>query len=137
MPTFAIGITVYFLGGMLDSSWEHFAEDLANATSSDGVLEALANIYLELELDIPGTTGAQKDNVVCGVGGAQVFVARDTRPSGKHLAELALAGIRSLNAQATDFGILTTPQVCLCLRPNAIHPQYLLFQENATLCMYH
>eukprot|EP01084_Bolivina_argentea_P286925 492284_1 len=102
-------------GGMLDSSWEYFAEDLANAASSDGVLEALANIYLELELNQPGATGAQKDNVVCGVDDAQVFVARDTRPSGEYLAELALAGIRSLNAQATDFGIMTTPQLHHCV----------------------
>ncbi len=122
---------------MLDSSWEYFAEALANAASSDGVLETLANIYLELELNQPGATGAQKDNVLCGVDDAHVFVAKDTRPSGEYLAELALAGIRSLNAQATDFGIMTTPQVCLCLRPNTNHPHYLLFQENVTLCMYY
>ncbi len=115
----AIDIVLHFLGGMLDSSWEHFAEALANATSPEGVIEALASIYLELELKQPEAMGAQEDNnVVCRVEDARVFVARDTRPSGEYLAELALFGIQALNAQATDFGIMTTPQVCLFLRTN-------------------
>ncbi len=134
-----IEIVLYFLGGMLDSSWEHFAEALANATSSDGVLEALANISLELELkqQPSDATGAQDDNViVCSVDDAHVFVARDTRSSGEYLAELAWAGIQALNAQVTDFGIMTTPQVCLCIRPNTTYPQYLSFQEPMTLRIF-
>jgi phosphoacetylglucosamine mutase len=46
----------------------------------------------------------------------RVLIGRDTRPSSPLLAELALAGARILGADASDLGVLTTPQLHHCVR---------------------
>ncbi|KGN66058.1 phosphoacetylglucosamine mutase [Cucumis sativus] len=87
-------------GGMLTQDWEPFANALANASSS----EDLVQLIIEF---------AEKENILLdGSKSAQVLVARDTRPSGEVLLDAAKHGIASIiGVVAHDLGILTTPQL--------------------------
>ncbi|VVB15019.1 unnamed protein product [Arabis nemorensis] len=87
-------------GGMLSQEWEPFADQIANA-SSPGELVSLIRQFMEKE-EI--TIGDKKS--------AEVWLGRDTRPSGESLLRAAEIGVSSvLGSVAIDMGILTTPQL--------------------------
>ncbi|KJE94494.1 phosphoglucomutase [Capsaspora owczarzaki ATCC 30864] len=84
------------LGEMLVPQWESLATRVTNAANGD--LDAvLAQIAAELKIDM---------NIV-----PRVIVARDTRPSGPALVASLVDGLRALNAEVIDAGVLTTPQL--------------------------
>ncbi|KAK2582453.1 hypothetical protein KPH14_004759 [Odynerus spinipes] len=83
-------------GEMLEASWEKIADDLANANDSD-VTTVIQRIMNEQTINMSVS--------------ATVVTGRDTRKSSPILLDAALAGIRALNGNIKDFGIVTTPQL--------------------------
>ncbi|CCI46691.1 unnamed protein product [Albugo candida] len=83
-------------GELMTSSWEDYANRLANA-ATDKVLEILDHIVVTEKIDLD-TTG-------------NVFIAKDTRPSSEHLAEVAREGALAIGGNVLDFGLQTTPQL--------------------------
>ncbi|KAL5724276.1 phosphoacetylglucosamine mutase [Ranunculus cassubicifolius] len=82
-------------GGMLTQDWEPFADQIANATNPNHLFQ-LINEFVKKEGILIG-----------GVRSAEIFLARDTRPSGESLLEAAKQGICSIvGAVAIDMGIL-------------------------------
>ncbi|KAG0246292.1 Phosphoacetylglucosamine mutase [Mortierella sp. GBAus27b] len=84
------------LGEMLEASWEAHATALANAPN-DQLFEAVQSMVNTLKVDL-----TKPANVVYG---------RDTRPSGESLVAALNDGLKVLDANGTDYGILTTPQL--------------------------
>ena len=84
------------MGEMLENSWEAYSTSLANATDGDVV-----SLYhkLEQELKINPETPAR------------VIYARDTRPSGPALVKALTDALDAAGAEATDYKLLTTPQL--------------------------
>lgn len=95
-------------GEMIDKEWENFATDLVNV-SDDSLPDSLSMITCSsaIKYDIP----------------ANVFLARDTRKSSEYLAKAALDGIKALNGEVKDFGLLTTPQLHFVVYCKS-HPEY-------------
>ncbi|XP_078587525.1 phosphoacetylglucosamine mutase-like isoform X2 [Branchiostoma floridae x Branchiostoma japonicum] len=89
------------MGEMLEGSWEKHATDLANAKDED-IGSALQRIIDAVDIDISLPS--------------DVFVARDTRPSGPPLTQALLDGLKVMGSTFTDFGILTTPQLHYLVR---------------------
>ncbi len=97
-------------GGTLPMALERAAEMLANAGDDDAVaqIEALreaAKRVEEEEEPPPPTTTTEEAKT------PRVLVARDTRESGRALADETLAGVRAMGVEAVDCGIATTPQL--------------------------
>ena len=98
-------------GGTLPMALERAAEMLANAGDDDAVaqIEALREAAKRVEEEEtpppppPTTTEEAKT--------PRVLVARDTRESGRALADETLAGVRAMGVEAVDCGIATTPQL--------------------------
>ena len=74
-------------GEMLQPSWERHASELANA---EDVVETLRGVVKEHSIDwnVP----------------AQVFIARDTRPSGLQFVKALADGIEALGGSYHDYG---------------------------------
>ncbi|GAV90135.1 PGM_PMM_IV domain-containing protein/PGM_PMM_I domain-containing protein/PGM_PMM_II domain-containing protein/PGM_PMM_III domain-containing protein [Cephalotus follicularis] len=87
-------------GEMLTQAWEPFADQLANASDPQLLLQLISEFVTKENIPLDGTwTG-------------EILVGRDTRPSGASLLEAAEQGIGSVvGAVALDMGILTTPQL--------------------------
>ncbi|KAG5314298.1 AGM1 mutase, partial [Acromyrmex insinuator] len=83
-------------GEMLEASWEMIATNLANVLDSD-LIPMLVHISTKenIDLSVPAT----------------VIIGRDTRKSSPILLKGALAGIKALNGNVTDLGLVTTPQL--------------------------
>ena len=99
-------------GGTLPMALERAAEMLANAGDDDAVaqIEALreaAKRVEEEEPPPPPTTTTTTEEAKT----PRVLVARDTRESGRALADETLAGVRAMGVEAVDCGIATTPQL--------------------------
>ena len=98
-------------GGTLPMALERAAEMLANAGDDDAVaqIEALreAAKRVEEEEPPPPTTTPTTEEAKT----PRVLVARDTRESGRALADETLAGVRAMGVEAVDCGIATTPQL--------------------------
>lgn len=87
-------------GGMLSQEWEPFADQIANASSPQELVSLIREFVEKEEIKIGGDKGAE------------VWLGRDTRPSGESLLRAAEIGVRSiLGCVAIDIGILTTPQL--------------------------
>lgn len=87
-------------GGMLSQEWEPFADQIANASSPQELVSSIRDFVEKEEIKIGGDKGAE------------VWLGRDTRPSGESLLRAAEIGVRSiLGCVAIDIGILTTPQL--------------------------
>ncbi|CAL1542129.1 unnamed protein product [Lymnaea stagnalis] len=84
------------MGEMMPISWEKHATDLANV-SDHQLVEALKEIVKSEAIDItkPGI----------------VSVGMDTRISSPALSQAAIDGIKALNGECHNFGLLTTPQL--------------------------
>ncbi|XP_052098534.1 phosphoacetylglucosamine mutase-like [Mytilus californianus] len=89
------------MGEMLESSWESIATKLANIDDDD--------IATELNTII------QQENIDENQP-ANVFFARDTRPSSEHLASALQEGITAAGGNFQNFGLLTTPQLHYMVR---------------------
>nr|ABS32231.1 phosphoglucosamine mutase [Carica papaya] len=92
-------------GGMLSQDWEPFADKLVNASTP----QLLVSFIVEF---------IKKENIqLVGKLSAEVWLGRDTRPSGESLIEVAKEGINSIiGAAVLDFGVLTTPQLHWMIR---------------------
>ncbi|XP_010492800.1 PREDICTED: phosphoacetylglucosamine mutase [Camelina sativa] len=87
-------------GGMLSQEWEPFADQIANAASPQELVSLIRAFVEKEEIKIGGDKGAE------------VWLGRDTRPSGESLLRAAEIGVDSvLGSVAVDIGILTTPQL--------------------------
>ncbi|KAL7690055.1 putative phosphoglucosamine mutase, bacterial type, phosphoacetylglucosamine mutase [Plasmopara halstedii] len=83
-------------GEMLSQKWEKYAMQLANAPQ-EKVVEVLDAVVAAEKIDLDQT--------------GNVFIAKDTRPSSEHLAELAREGALVIGGNVLDFGLQTTPQL--------------------------
>lgn len=83
-------------GGMLTSSWEKYAEQLANA-AADQVSKELDTIVALEKIDTTRT--------------GNIFIAKDTRESSEYLSELAREGALLIGGNVLDFALQTTPQL--------------------------
>jgi phosphoacetylglucosamine mutase len=80
------------MGEMLDADWEKYATELAN---SDEVEECLKGLTERVKSRSPEWNDV-----------GNVVVARDTRPSGKDLAQAALDGAGAFGGKFNDLGKL-------------------------------
>ncbi|KAG7551058.1 Alpha-D-phosphohexomutase alpha/beta/alpha domain I [Arabidopsis thaliana x Arabidopsis arenosa] len=88
-------------GGMLSQEWEPFADQIANASSPQELVSLIREFVEKEEIMI----GEKKKS-------AEVWLGRDTRPSGESLLRAAEIGVGSvLGSVAIDIGVLTTPQL--------------------------
>lgn len=89
------------MGEMLVPDWEGYASRMAN--SSDEDLECtVKTVVKEAQVDI--------------LAPANVFIARDTRPSSVVLAQSLKDGVTAMEGQLTDYGLLSTPQLHYMVR---------------------
>lgn len=86
-------------GEMLSQDYEAVADELANAETSEALVEIVKR-FIETE----GIDMGQAER-------GKVLLAFDTRPSGGPLAEDAAAGIGSLGVSVELLGMMTTPQL--------------------------
>ncbi|VYS67190.1 unnamed protein product [Arabidopsis thaliana] len=88
-------------GFMLSQEWEPFADLIANASSPEELVSLIRKFM-------------EKEEIAIGENnkGAEVWLGRDTRPSGESLLRAGEIGVGSiLGSVAIDIGILTTPQL--------------------------
>ncbi|KAJ4908127.1 Phosphoacetylglucosamine mutase [Raphanus sativus] len=83
-------------GGMLSQEWEPFADQIANASSSEELVWLIKEFVEREKISIGGV--------------GEVLLGRDTRPSGYSLLRAAEIGVSSvLGCVAVDKDLLTTP----------------------------
>jgi phosphoacetylglucosamine mutase len=80
---------------MLEASWEAHATSLANAATTDDLIEAIEAIVRSARIDLSKP--------------ARVVYGRDTRPSGPALVAALSDGLAAIAAETRDVGIVTTP----------------------------
>lgn len=90
-------------GEMLDSAWEPYATELANAQSDEELEQYIASLVREHEIDTSATP-------------AHVIYARDSRESGPRLVGALQDALAYMQAKSTDYGVLTTPQLHYLVR---------------------
>lgn len=96
-------------GEMLETSWETIATTLANVQDND-LISMLTHISTTENIDLSAP--------------ARVITGMDTRKSSPALLNAALAGIRALNGDVTDLGLITTPQlhyVIVCINTSGVY----------------
>ena len=84
-------------GEMLEASWEPFCTDVANAASSEQLVQSLEKLVAHFKIDLSAP--------------AAVIVGYDTRPSSKPLVQAIVDGLSAMGAHTTDAGLTTTPQL--------------------------
>lgn len=84
-------------GSMLLQEYEALADELANAVSSEALVDIVKRCIESEGINLSGD--------------GKVLLAYDTRPSGGALAEDAAAGISSLGVAVEVLGVMTTPQL--------------------------
>lgn len=89
-------------GEMLEASWEAHATTLANARSTEELINIIQHIVDTINIDITRP--------------AIVIYGRDTRPTGDLLVAALQDGIRAAGAEGRDAGITTTPIVHYLVR---------------------
>jgi len=82
-------------GEMLEASWEAHASTLANAATTDDLIEAIEVFVRSARIDLSKP--------------ARVVYGRDTRPSGPALVAALQDGLAAIGAETRDAGIVTTP----------------------------
>ena len=80
---------------MLESSWEVHATMLANAETTDELIDTLDELIKITKVDLSKP--------------ARVVYARDTRPSGTNLVAALEDGFEALGAEARSAGVTSTP----------------------------
>lgn len=86
----------------LQSSWEAYATDLANAPTDEALVEAYNKLGKSLKISMDSA--------------ANVVFARDTRMSGSTLVAALVAGLESIGVKYIDGKLLTTPQLHYLVR---------------------
>ncbi|EPS63990.1 hypothetical protein M569_10791 [Genlisea aurea] len=90
-------------GGMLAQNWEPFADAIANAPDPNSLVQLVYDFIKRVNIRLDEGFSAE------------VFLGRDTRPSGISLLEAAkqakLGIISIIGSTFTDMGIVTTPQL--------------------------
>ena len=86
-------------GEMLESSWEVYATEFANAKNEAELKKTIDTVVESLKIDLTKP--------------AKVVYARDSRDSGPMLVSALVDGLSFYNSTttATDYGLLTTPQL--------------------------
>lgn len=85
------------LGSMLESAWEEYATELANA-EPEQLQEVGQQLCKKLAIDLTIS--------------ANVVVARDSRESSPRLSDATIAGLKAVErTEYHDYGLLTTPQL--------------------------
>ncbi|CAN6811588.1 hypothetical protein Bca4012_000755 [Brassica carinata] len=88
-------------GEMLSQEWEPFADQIANASSPQKLVSLIREFVEREEISIGD-----------GGEGGEVWLGRDSRPSGEALLRAAEIGVSSVpGCVAVDLGVLTTPQL--------------------------
>ncbi|EPY54098.1 phosphoacetylglucosamine mutase [Schizosaccharomyces cryophilus OY26] len=77
--------------------WEGYLDQVVNADSADELTVCLSSVLKKSQ--IPAQINAQ------------IFVAYDTRPFSRHLAEPVMAAAEILQARCIDYHVLSTPQL--------------------------
>ncbi|KAJ1893819.1 hypothetical protein LPJ66_005539 [Kickxella alabastrina] len=90
------------MGEMLQQSWEGYCTEIANASTDAQVVEILSEIAEAEGIDLSVTP--------------KVAYARDTRPSGPLLLSALQDGLAAMDVDATNYGIVTTPQLHFFVR---------------------
>ncbi|KAF9187689.1 Phosphoacetylglucosamine Mutase [Haplosporangium sp. Z 767] len=85
------------MGEMLEGSWEAYATALSNAETNEQLIDIIHSTVSSLKIDLTKP--------------AKVVFGRDTRPSGEALAAAFVDGLKVLDVESTDYGIVTTPQL--------------------------
>jgi len=89
-------------GEMMEQEWEKYATWLVNAPSDQELVAIYNKLASELKISLTGP--------------AKVVYGRDTRPSGHKLVGALSDAIEAAGGEATDFRILTTPQLHYLVR---------------------
>ncbi|KAH3678959.1 hypothetical protein WICMUC_001327 [Wickerhamomyces mucosus] len=84
-------------GEMLEQSWETYATTLANLNTKDEIFNEIIKLSTQLNINLDSPSN--------------VVIARDSRDSGPILTSSTIDGLKVLNTQYKDFGLLTTPQL--------------------------
>ncbi|KAF8905536.1 phosphoacetylglucosamine mutase [Gymnopilus junonius] len=82
-------------GEMLEASWETHATVIANAPTTDALIDALEAVVRNAKIDLSKP--------------AKVVYARDTRRSGPALISALENGFKALGAEGRNAGVTTTP----------------------------
>ncbi|KAI9692079.1 MAG: Phosphoacetylglucosamine Mutase [Bogoriella megaspora] len=90
------------LGEMLEGSWEAYATRFANAPTETELVEDLNKLNSDLKINTSITP--------------HVIFARDTRASGQELRDCLVDALEAQQAEYTDYGLLTTPQLHYLVR---------------------
>jgi phosphoacetylglucosamine mutase len=80
---------------MLEASWEAHASTLANAESTQDLIEAIEAVVRSARIDLSKP--------------ARVVYGRDTRPSGPALVAALQDGLVAIGTEIRDAGVVTTP----------------------------
>ena len=97
-------------GGMLTSSWERYATQLANADAKD-VYDVLIDIIAQEKMPYIFRQFPKERN-------SKIYVGIDTRSHSVRLAECCKVGAETLGAIVEHIGIVTTPQLHHCVYNN-------------------
>ncbi|KAF2097490.1 N-acetylglucosamine-phosphate mutase-like protein [Rhizodiscina lignyota] len=90
------------MGEMLETSWEAYATELANAPSDQALVDAYHKIAESQKIKLSAP--------------ARVIFARDTRASGSRLAANLVDALKATEVDYEDFKLLTTPQLHYLVR---------------------
>lgn len=82
-------------GEMLEASWESHASTLANAPTTNDLIEAIEALVRTAKIDLSKP--------------ARVVYGRDTRPSGPALVASLQDGLAGIKVESRDAGVTTTP----------------------------
>lgn len=90
------------MGEMLEQEWEAYATQLVNCPTDEALVAKYRSLaeQLNINLDAPG----------------KVIYGRDTRPSGHRLVTALSDALEATGTQASDFKLLTTPQLHYLVR---------------------
>ena len=80
---------------MLETSWEAHASALANAESTQDLIETIEAVVRSARIDLSKP--------------ARVVYGRDTRPSGPALVAALRDGLAAIGSEIRDAGVVTTP----------------------------
>lgn len=107
------------MGEMLESSWEAYATDLANAASDEALVQTYQKLESALKIDLA---------VV-----ARVVFARDSRASGPKLVTALVHALEATETEFTDYRLFTTPQlhyITRCTNTEGTPQQYGVVSEK-------
>jgi phosphoacetylglucosamine mutase len=99
-------------GGMLEMSWEPLAVEIANASTWEAFLKAIATIEKRAGKRIlsDGSEG-QAVATASDIQKLRFHIGRDTRPTGNEIRDALASALSALGATVVDHGIVSTPML--------------------------